>query len=276
MKRAREDDTSGPAAPSATADDAAAPLPPQAAAAAAAGSHHAGADRPPHNAATTNFTAPSAALTIDASAYASQLDAKLQKLKALFSDLPMPEVDVRTSEPQHFRMRAEFNVWGTHAGERPHYIMYATTPATMEVTQEEGEGGKEVTAGSEPAAADRDGGEAAGPGGEAKAATEASGVAAAAALPAAATAAVTDGPAAVPSGGGGRGKGQKGRRKQQQERKPRAPRVEITSFPVGSRAINEMMPVVLEACSNNPLLKTNLFQVRGGRRCLRPAAATPC
>jgi hypothetical protein len=37
--------------------------------------------------------------------------------------------------------------------------------------------------------------------------------------------------------------------------------VEISSFPVGSRLINEMMPVVLEACNKDPLLKLGLFQV---------------
>jgi len=53
--------------------------------------------------------------------YQQQLDEKLDRLKAKFSGLAIPEIDVHTSEPRHFRMRAEFRVW--HEDGRAHYAM---------------------------------------------------------------------------------------------------------------------------------------------------------
>lgn len=224
MKRTRESDAEGvdgkrgPAAPASAAV-------PEAATTAGTSAH-------------TSFTAPSAALTIDTAAYDSQLETKLAKLKALFADMSMPEVEIRTSEPQHYRMRAEFNVRGTRREDvKPHYIMFATGDKAAEG----------------PAAAE---GEAAQPEGQADA-DQAAGEGASTSEPAAAAAA--EGAAQQKGGQGGRGKG---RGKRSQARKPQPQRVEIQSFPVGSRLINELMPLVLDECAKNPILKESLFQVR--------------
>ena len=221
----------------------------------------------------TNFTAPSAALTIDTAAYASQLDAKLGKLKALFSDLPMPEVEVRTSEPEHYRLRAEFNVWGAREGERLHYIMFSTAAANSAsaAATSEGAAGGGDEEGTLPPQGDPIGPD----DGEDKDAAAEGDVGVTAVTPAVTPTGSTGAPttegvaSAAGSAGAGRaasgppGKGRKGRK---QQKKPRAPRVEITSFPVGSRLINELMPVVLEACNKNPVLKMGLFQASACRR----------
>ena len=208
-----------------------------------------------------SFTSPSAALTIDKDAYGSQLAAKLLKLKALFSDLAMPEVDVRTSEPEHYRMRAEFNVWGSREGERLHYIMYSTDPAAPpkegESTLQRREDADDQS-GQQPSSRADDAVDAE----EDPAASKADRAEASAGESGASSIRSSTDPSAeaAPSGkGGGGGSWKRGKR--QRQSKPRAPRVEISSFPVGSRLINEMMPVVLEACNKDPLLKLGLFQV---------------
>lgn len=212
------------------------------------------------------FTAPSAALTIDKATYASQLDAKLSKLKTLFSDLAMPEVEVRTSEPEHYRMRAEFNVWGSREGERLHYIMYSTDNAAQKEGDSALQPGNDADEHQQPSNRGDDGGDGEGP--EEAAAPEPTADADSTAVASDLNAgesnppiAKTDPPATVTTSAKGGGGGKRGRR--QKSRKPRAPRVEISSFPVGSRLINEMMPVVLQACNSDPVLKLGLFQVRG-------------
>lgn len=53
--------------------------------------------------------------------YQQQLNEKLDQLKAEFDGLPIPEIDVHTSKPLHFRMRAEFRIW--HEDGCAHYAM---------------------------------------------------------------------------------------------------------------------------------------------------------
>ena len=59
--------------------------------------------------------------TIDPQNYAQQLEEKLHTLKALFSELSLPTIDVYESEPLNFRMRAEFRIWHEHG--QAHYAM---------------------------------------------------------------------------------------------------------------------------------------------------------
>ncbi len=54
--------------------------------------------------------------------YQQQLEEKEQTLKSLFEGIEMPEMEVYTSEPIHYRMRAEFRVW--HEGDDLNYVMY--------------------------------------------------------------------------------------------------------------------------------------------------------
>lgn len=49
--------------------------------------------------------------TIDPAHYDAQLRAKLQALRADFAALALPEPEVFTSPPLHYRMRAEFRIW---------------------------------------------------------------------------------------------------------------------------------------------------------------------
>ena len=53
--------------------------------------------------------------------YHQQLDEKLTELNTAFSGLTLPKVDIHTSEPLHFRMRAEFRIW--HENGSAHYAM---------------------------------------------------------------------------------------------------------------------------------------------------------
>lgn len=53
--------------------------------------------------------------------YQQQLDEKLSRLKMAFSDLPLPPLEIHTSQPLNFRMRAEFRIW--HENGRAHYGM---------------------------------------------------------------------------------------------------------------------------------------------------------
>jgi len=53
--------------------------------------------------------------------YQQQLDEKLADLSSDFSGLELPDIAVYTSEPLHFRMRAEFRIW--HENGSAHYAM---------------------------------------------------------------------------------------------------------------------------------------------------------
>ena len=53
--------------------------------------------------------------------YQQQLDEKLAELNSTFSGLTLPKVDIHTSEPLYFRMRAEFRIW--HESGSAHYAM---------------------------------------------------------------------------------------------------------------------------------------------------------
>ncbi len=53
--------------------------------------------------------------------YQQQLDEKLDRLNTLFSGQPLPPIDIHTSQPLNFRMRAEFRVW--HENGQAHYGM---------------------------------------------------------------------------------------------------------------------------------------------------------
>lgn len=59
---------------------------------------------------------------MDPSQYDKQLDAKREKLAQLFADFNTPSLEVFASEPEHYRMRAEFRVW--HEGEDLYYYMF--------------------------------------------------------------------------------------------------------------------------------------------------------
>ncbi|GAX74243.1 hypothetical protein CEUSTIGMA_g1692.t1 [Chlamydomonas eustigma] len=196
----------------------------------------------------TSFTAPSAALSIDVSTYQSQLDAKLGKLKALFLDLQIPSIEVFTSEPENYRMRAEFNVRGGRPDERLHYIMFATQPA-------EGTGDDHCSEDQLEEKSSRDFPSSVE---DVKVPTSS--------LTAAGNAMVeksnSDMMCAQPADKASEtvvNKKKTGRRGQKGSGGPA--RVEIKTFPVGSQLINELMPAVLEVCSRNPILKLSLFQV---------------
>ncbi|BFM16136.1 tRNA (uridine(54)-C5)-methyltransferase TrmA [Maricurvus nonylphenolicus] len=54
--------------------------------------------------------------------YQQQLDDKIQQLSADFTGFVAPEVEVFTSAPRHYRMRAEFKMWQEKG--QAHYAMY--------------------------------------------------------------------------------------------------------------------------------------------------------
>lgn len=62
------------------------------------------------------------ATEINAEDYPVQLTEKTQAIKALFSELDTPDLEVFSSPPLHYRMRAEFRVW--HQGEDLFHIMF--------------------------------------------------------------------------------------------------------------------------------------------------------
>ncbi|KAL6766526.1 TMU1 [Auxenochlorella protothecoides x Auxenochlorella symbiontica] len=73
----------------------------------------------------------SAALTsIDASQYEAQLATKVAWLETLFQDLEHPPFAIHRSEPEHFRMRTEFDVW--HSGDSLEFQMFEKDPKTGE------------------------------------------------------------------------------------------------------------------------------------------------
>ncbi|WP_028767547.1 tRNA (uridine(54)-C5)-methyltransferase TrmA [Shewanella fidelis] len=59
---------------------------------------------------------------MDPTTYDVQLEAKRVKLTQLFADFDTPELETFSSEPAHYRMRAEFRVW--HEGEDLYYYMF--------------------------------------------------------------------------------------------------------------------------------------------------------
>ncbi len=54
--------------------------------------------------------------------YEALLSEKVEHLQQLLSDFRIPQPEVFSSAPEHFRMRAEFRVW--HEGDQTHYIMF--------------------------------------------------------------------------------------------------------------------------------------------------------
>jgi tRNA (uracil-5-)-methyltransferase len=54
--------------------------------------------------------------------YEAELILKSQKLKNLFADSTMPELEIFSSEKSHYRMRTEFRVW--HEGEDLYFYMF--------------------------------------------------------------------------------------------------------------------------------------------------------
>ncbi|MCL6416210.1 tRNA (uridine(54)-C5)-methyltransferase TrmA [Aestuariirhabdus sp. Z084] len=54
--------------------------------------------------------------------YSQQLADKARELETQFAELNPPELEVFASEPEHFRMRAEFRIW--HEGDRSFYAMH--------------------------------------------------------------------------------------------------------------------------------------------------------
>lgn len=55
--------------------------------------------------------------------YPTLLDQKVNTVRQIFADIPLPEVSVFASRPAHYRMRAEFRVW--HEGDDLFYAMFA-------------------------------------------------------------------------------------------------------------------------------------------------------
>jgi len=54
--------------------------------------------------------------------YQQQLDEKVANIQQRFSPFKIPSLDIFESEPQHFRLRAEFKIW--HEGERCFHAMF--------------------------------------------------------------------------------------------------------------------------------------------------------
>mgnify|MGYP001950143079 CR=1 FL=1 len=59
---------------------------------------------------------------IQAETYTEQLQQKTAFVKTCFQQFTMPELEVFSSEPLHYRMRAEFRVW--HDGDELEHIMF--------------------------------------------------------------------------------------------------------------------------------------------------------
>ncbi|WP_163933752.1 tRNA (uridine(54)-C5)-methyltransferase TrmA [Paraferrimonas sp. SM1919] len=59
---------------------------------------------------------------INPSNYQQQLEQKQQEMRHIFNDFDMPELETFASDPEHYRMRAEFRVW--HEGDDLFYIMF--------------------------------------------------------------------------------------------------------------------------------------------------------
>lgn len=61
-------------------------------------------------------------MTINPHHYQTQLQEKIERLKLMFNEYDMPELEVFESPEQHYRLRAEFRVW--HEGADLYYIMF--------------------------------------------------------------------------------------------------------------------------------------------------------
>lgn len=59
---------------------------------------------------------------MDPNTYDAQLEEKRIKLEQIFTDFDTPKLEVFSSEPAHYRMRAEFRIW--HDGEDMYYYMF--------------------------------------------------------------------------------------------------------------------------------------------------------
>lgn len=63
-----------------------------------------------------------ATLDVNPELYQAQLADKIARLKAMFADYSMPELEVFESPVANYRMRAEFRIW--HEGDDMYYIMF--------------------------------------------------------------------------------------------------------------------------------------------------------
>ncbi|KAG2493638.1 hypothetical protein HYH03_008155 [Edaphochlamys debaryana] len=194
----------------------------------------------PSTAATPAFTTPIAVTQIDESQYRPQLDTKLAKLKELFAEFNPPEVEVFESPPSYYRMRAEFTVETRDGGF--HYVMFDKSPGP---DAEPGAAADGPSAGLEGAEAagrpDGDSDAEAGEAGEEEAGPS------------------TSAPAAAEVAAAGAGRGKR-KRKVKKSRPPGPRRVRVESFPVASRQVNELMEAVKRVASEDPELRTRLFQ----------------
>ncbi|MEC4729061.1 tRNA (uridine(54)-C5)-methyltransferase TrmA [Shewanella sp. D64] len=59
---------------------------------------------------------------MDPTTYDAQLEEKRIRLEKIFADFDTPNLEVFSSEPAHYRMRAEFRIW--HEGEDMYYYMF--------------------------------------------------------------------------------------------------------------------------------------------------------
>ena len=60
--------------------------------------------------------------SFDPADYPQQLASKVARYKAEFAAFDLPEPEVFASEPQAYRLRAEFRMW--HTGDRVDYAMF--------------------------------------------------------------------------------------------------------------------------------------------------------
>ncbi|WP_205662179.1 tRNA (uridine(54)-C5)-methyltransferase TrmA [Alteromonas flava] len=61
-------------------------------------------------------------MLLDPSTYEQQLADKIADLRGAFAEFRLPDLEIYRSEPQHYRMRAEFRVW--HDGDDLYHIMF--------------------------------------------------------------------------------------------------------------------------------------------------------
>ncbi|MDP0562693.1 MAG: tRNA (uridine(54)-C5)-methyltransferase TrmA [Candidatus Endonucleobacter sp. (ex Gigantidas childressi)] len=66
--------------------------------------------------------------TVNPDLYQKQLEEKVQIIKESFHQFGTPDLEIFSSVPKHYRMRAEFNIW--HDGDRSFYRMF--NPNTRE------------------------------------------------------------------------------------------------------------------------------------------------
>lgn len=66
------------------------------------------------------------AINPDPNQYAAQLADKKARLSALMAPFPSPPLEVFTSPPLHYRLRAEFKLW--HEDDRSHYAVFTKGP----------------------------------------------------------------------------------------------------------------------------------------------------